>query len=87
MEKLGQRFEEVHKWLDEFAPFLGPKHRSVRHNARGIAYCQKTWGDLAAKAAQMHIDRDLNSHVKEGELWVPKRDDMKAIRKAKKDKQ
>ena len=71
-KKLGHRFEEVHKWLDELAPFFGPPHRAVRHNAKGVAHCQKEWGDLAAHAAQIHIDRDLHSHKKEGDLWVPK---------------
>lgn len=72
LEKLGDRCEDVHRWLDALMPTLGPDHRKVRHNAQGVAHCQKMWGDLGAQAAQMHIDRDENSHVKQGVLWIPK---------------
>lgn len=72
LERLGDRCDGVHKWLDEFSVTLGPEHRKVRHNAKGVAYCQRHWGDLGAHAAQMHIDRDLRSHIKHGALWVPK---------------
>ena len=35
---LGQSFEEVHRWLDEFAgkPPYGMRHRKLRHHLAGI---------------------------------------------------
>jgi hypothetical protein len=72
LEELGDRFEHVHKWMDELQPVLGPDHRKVRHNEAGIQYVHDTWGEMAGRAARIHVDRDENSHVKEGALWVPK---------------
>jgi hypothetical protein len=76
-EKMGERYEQVHKWLDELQPVLGPQHRSVRHNERGVQYVRKTWGERAAIAARIHIARDEDSHVIEdvggAKLWIPKR--------------
>jgi hypothetical protein len=71
-EKTFSRFEDVHKWLDEFQPTLGPEHRKMRHNPKGVLEVLKKWGEEAAHAAQIHIDQDENSHIKQGALWVPK---------------
>ncbi len=58
---LGQPFEEVHRWLDEFAgrPPHGMKHRKFRHHLSGIMEVRKRWGDEAAAAARQHIISDL----------------------------
>jgi hypothetical protein len=69
--RFGNRFEDVHRWLDELQPTLGPEHRKVRHNESGVQYCLGRWGVAAACAAQAHIDLDENSHKKVGALWVP----------------
>ena len=57
----GQPFEEVHRWLDEFAgrPPHGMKHRKFRHHLAGIMEVRKRWGDQAAAAARQHIISDL----------------------------
>ena len=57
----GQPFEEVHRWLDEFAgrPPHGMKHRKFRHHLAGIMEVQKRWGDDAAAAARQHVISDL----------------------------
>ena len=58
---LGQPFEEVHRWLDEFAgkPPYGMRHRKLRHHLAGIEQARKLWGDQAAAAARLHIIADL----------------------------
>lgn len=59
-ERLGNGWEVVHRWLDEFAgiywPWMG--HRTHRHHLEGIEECRKKWGDEAAKAAEIHIQKD-----------------------------
>jgi hypothetical protein len=70
--KLGNGWTVVHRWLDELQPALGPKHRDARHNLSGVIHCITEWGFEAGAAACLHIHRDEYSHVKEGELWVPK---------------
>ena len=58
---LGEPFDEVHLWLDEFAgkPPHGMRHRKLRHHLAGIAEVRKLWGDQAAEAARKHIISDL----------------------------
>jgi len=58
---LGKRFEEVHRWLDEFAgqPGYGMRHRKLRHHLAGIEQVRKLWGDQAAAAARLHMMADL----------------------------
>ena len=58
---LGKPFEDVHRWLDEFAgkPHYGMRHRKLRHHLAGIEQARKLWGDLAATAARLRIMADL----------------------------
>lgn len=58
---LGEPFEQVHRWLDEFAgkPPYGMRHRKLRHHLAGIEQVRKLWGDQAATAARLHIIADL----------------------------
>ena len=66
IEKLGKPYEEVHKWLDEFmgdetVPLIErTRHRKYRHNKEGIEQVRKMWGDEAARAAEIHIRKDLS---------------------------
>jgi hypothetical protein len=57
----GRPFEEVHRWLDEFAgaPGIGMKHRRKRHHEAGIRQAMKLFGELAGQAARQHIISDL----------------------------
>ncbi|HZM05951.1 MAG TPA: hypothetical protein VFC44_23360 [Candidatus Saccharimonadales bacterium] len=58
---LGEPFEQVHLWLDEFAgkPPHGMRHRKLRHHRAGVEEVRKLWGDQAAEAARLHIIADL----------------------------
>ena len=60
-QKLGDRFEQVHRWLDEFAKDTFPlvSHRVHRHHEAGIEEVLHRWGALAAKAARLHILSDV----------------------------
>ena len=63
----GRAYENVHKWLDEFAgsPEFGMKHRKIRHHQAGINQIENLYGIEAAKAAKQHIISDLKQ-----EGWV-----------------
>jgi hypothetical protein len=61
-EKLfGKRFEEVHRWLDEFqgSPRYRMRHRRVRHHEAGIREAVALFGDRGGEAARRHILSDL----------------------------
>jgi uncharacterized protein DUF6915 len=57
----GEPFEEVHRWLDEFAgtPPYGMKHRKKRHHEAGVNEVRRLFGEPAARAARQHIISDL----------------------------
>ena len=56
----GEAFEEVHRWLDEYAATpLGARHRRKRHHLAGIEEVRRRWGDRAAEAARRHVISDL----------------------------
>ena len=66
LEKLGNEFEEVHKWIDARAIvpkngtiYLDKNHRVHRHHKEGVEEVRRKWGDKAADAAVMHIKRDM----------------------------
>ena len=57
---LGEGFEQVHEWLDEYAATpLGARHRRRRHHLAGIEEVRRRWGDQAAEAARQHVISDL----------------------------
>jgi hypothetical protein len=65
----GERFEEVHRWLDVYAGTedYGYKHRRKRHHAEGIREVIRLFGEKAGKVAKRHIISDL---MEEG--WTEK---------------
>ena len=67
IEKLGNPFEEVHIWLDEFAGSkrYGMKHRKARHHLKGIEEVRKLFGEDAVEAAKLHILSDMAMGVLE----------------------
>ena len=60
-EKLGRRWEVVHRWLDYYAKETFPSdfHRIHRHHQAGVEEVRHKWGDEAAKAAELHILSDF----------------------------
>lgn len=61
--ELGNSFEQVNEWLDEFFEFVGADHRDIRHNDRGVQKAIKIWGEEAGKAAEIHIKRDCHGSI------------------------
>ena len=60
--ELGKAWEVVHRWLDEFAfrrGCLNAHHRSIRHHTAGVEKVREMWGDQAARAAEIHIEKDF----------------------------
>ena len=57
----GQRYEEVHRWLDAFAGTkeYGFRHRKKRHHAAGIREAIALFGETAGPVARQHIITDL----------------------------
>ena len=57
----GDRYEEVHRRLDEFMgkPGYGMRHRKKRHHEEGIQQAVEIFGEEAGKAARQHIISDL----------------------------
>ena len=57
----GKPYEEVHRWLDEFAgtPEYGYRHRRKRHHEDGIRESINLFGPEAGEAARQHIISDL----------------------------
>jgi hypothetical protein len=57
----GKPYEEVHKWLDEFADSkkYGMKHRMLRYHQKGIEEAVKLFGEEIRKVAKRHILSDL----------------------------
>ena len=70
---LGQRFEEVNRWLDQLFVLKGPRHRRFRHHWRGVREVQEKFGPDAAKAAVVHIVRDCGRvpHERDYDLASP----------------
>lgn len=62
-DQLGERFEAVHRWLDELQADYGAMHRPFRHNTEAVEQIRRRWGDSAALAAQIHIRRDTGGTI------------------------
>jgi hypothetical protein len=53
----GQPYEEVHKWLDEFAGSddYGYRHRKKRHHEAGIRQIVTLFGESAGEVARQAV--------------------------------
>jgi hypothetical protein len=71
---LGKDWSVVHLWLDELFARMGftERHRDVRHHEKGIEEVRAKWGDQAAEAARIHIERDFGGWVPRDEMDVQK---------------
>jgi hypothetical protein len=43
--RTGERFEELHRWIDEYQKEMGRNHRKKRHSLNDIEEVRKSWGD------------------------------------------
>ena len=69
-EMLGDRWEVVHHWLDEYAKTYWPSmvHRVHRHHREGVHEIREKWGDEAAEAAEIHIIKDEGAVLSKDEI-------------------
>jgi len=62
---LGDRHENVNRWMDELFAKYGPKHRRHRHCWKGVREAKDLFGEAGARAAIVHIVRDCGGVPKE----------------------
>jgi len=55
---LGNKREDVNRWMDELFKQYGPHHRRHRHCWHGVRLALQLFGIEGAKAAVIHIVRD-----------------------------
>jgi hypothetical protein len=70
----GEPFEEVHKWLDEFAgkEGIGFRHRKYRHHLKGAEEVRIKFGETAFHVALQHIKSDLKDEGWSEKDGIPK---------------
>lgn len=61
MALLGDRHENVNRWVDELFRKHGANHRKHRHHWRGVWEAKKLFGPEGAKAVVVHIVRDCGA--------------------------
>ncbi|MDI6797287.1 MAG: hypothetical protein QMD09_10095 [Desulfatibacillaceae bacterium] len=61
LKLFGDRYEYVHRWLDEFmgSQQYGMRHRRIRHHKAGIRQAVLLFGPDAGQVARRHIMSDL----------------------------
>ena len=75
---LGDRCEDVNRWLDECFKQYGPLHRFVRHHVEGAEEAGKLFGEKGRKAALIHILKDCGK-IPTVEQWKNKEVDVLGI--------
>ena len=58
---LGDKHENVNRWMDELFRQYGPRHRRHRHCWAGVREAKRLFGAVGAKAAIVHIVRDCGA--------------------------
>jgi hypothetical protein len=81
LEKLGKDWNEVHAWLDGLACVSGQlniNHRRWRHHDEGVEEIREMYGDEAALAAVIHIERDFGRVPTKEEVmkWFPEEPEL-----------
>ena len=68
LKKLGDTYDKVHAYMDQWHRKFGAKHRFMLHNKEGVEEIRKLVGDDGALAAECHIKLDCGGRI-------PKKDD------------
>lgn len=55
---LGDRCEEVNRWMDDGFDKYKAHHRFLKHHRRGVVIAGKKFGELGRQAALVHVLRD-----------------------------
>lgn len=75
---LGDRCENVNRWMDEMHSKHGLMHRFVRHHWRGVKEAEKLFGSVGRNAAIIHILKDCG-RIPEAHEWKAVRTDTLGI--------
>jgi hypothetical protein len=75
---IGDRCENVNRWMDACFKDFGPLHRFARHHWRGVDEAGKLFGDLGRKAAIVHILKDCGQ-VPKARQWAEQEVDSLGI--------
>lgn len=65
---LGDRCEDVNRWMDDEFKRFGPLHRFSRHHTRGIGEAAGLFGVRGLKAASIHVLKDCG-HIPTARAW------------------
>ena len=57
--RTGKRYEELHKWIDEFQKEMGINHREKRHSLNDIDKVRERWGEEGVIEFLVHIIADF----------------------------
>lgn len=57
--RTGKRFEELHRWMDEYHKEMGIEHRKKRHSLNDVEEVRKRWGDEAVIEFLVHLIADV----------------------------
>ncbi len=72
---LGDRCEDVNRWIDDAFADFGPRHRFVKHHWTGVERAGQLFGNRGRKAAIIHILRDCG-HIPTESQWISKSTDL-----------
>ncbi len=62
LQKFGDRYKEIHRFLDQYFCDFGIWHRRIFHHQEGLKLIEEKFGPDARKAAEQHIIDDIG-HV------------------------
>jgi len=80
-KRTGKEFEDLHRWMDEGAKYLGQDHRFERHSGAYLGYVKEKWGKEGVIEFLNHIIDDFTDTLKkftgtcvycEGATWQGK---------------
>lgn len=67
--RTGKRYEDLHRWMDEFHKDMGVNHREKRHNLDDIEEVRKRWGDNAVIEFLVHVMVDYKDTTRKLLRW------------------
>ena len=63
LKRLGNSYEGVHRYLDQWHEKFGGRHRFVLHHREGVEEIRVIFGDDGARAAECHIRLDCGGRI------------------------
>ena len=73
-KRLGEEFEEVHIWMDQWHGMFGGRHRYMLHHEEGIREAEERFGSSGGAAARHHVELDCGAVPKQDDYYTKKVD-------------